>query len=306
MPTVGGLNHVEVYVSDLDRSKAFWGWFLSSLGWSKFQDWPAGISWKLGETYLVLVQAEKKHRDVPYHRCRPGLNHLAFHAASREHGDEMTAKLRERGVKILYEDRHPHAGGPDYYGVFFEDPDRIKVELVAPDQTLDAQDRSVTVREIATGKGAVCERILRSLPDWFGIESSIVDYVRAVEGMPMWVGEVAGETVGFVALELKNDSVAEVHVMGVQLEHHGHGVGTALLDAAYAYLAERGFEFLVVKTLGPSHKDEGYARTRRFYLARGFRPIEEFQGVWAPGNPCLVMVQAVSPTGAHAGSPKPA
>jgi len=284
MPTVGGLSHVELYVSDLDQSKAFWGWLLSSLGWSKFQDWPEGISWRLDAHYVVLVQAEKKHLDVPYHRCRPGLNHLAFHATSREHVDEMTAKLRERCVKILYEDLHPHAGGPDYYGVFFEDPDRVKVELVAPAKSGTARRAGATVRELSTAKGAVCERILRSLPNWFGIESSIVAYVRAVEGMRMWIAEVAGEVVGFLALELKNDSIAEVHVMGVEREHHGRGVGTALLEAADAFLRERGFEFLAVKTLGPSHKDEGYARTRRFYLARGFRPIEEFQGVWAPGN----------------------
>jgi hypothetical protein len=38
--------------------------------------------------------------------------------------------LRRRGTGILYQDRHPHAGGDDNYAVFFEDPDRIKVELV--------------------------------------------------------------------------------------------------------------------------------------------------------------------------------
>ena len=41
-------------------------------------------------------------------------------------------KLNAKGVTILYTDRHPYAGGQDYYAVFFEDPDRIKVELVAP------------------------------------------------------------------------------------------------------------------------------------------------------------------------------
>jgi hypothetical protein len=29
-------------------------------------------------------------------------------------------------------DKHPHAGGPASYAVFFEDPERIKVELTAP------------------------------------------------------------------------------------------------------------------------------------------------------------------------------
>jgi hypothetical protein len=43
----------------------------------------------------------------------------------------MTCELRERGVTILYEDRHPYAGGDDYYAVFFEDPDRMKVEITA-------------------------------------------------------------------------------------------------------------------------------------------------------------------------------
>ncbi len=60
-----------------------------------------------------------------------GLNHLAFHAASRAQVDDVTVKLKARGVPILYADRHPYAGGPDYYAVFFEDPDRMKVEVTA-------------------------------------------------------------------------------------------------------------------------------------------------------------------------------
>ena len=68
----------------------------------------------------------------PYHRCRVGLNHLAFHADSRQQVDEMTEKLKGRGVTLLYTDRHPFAGGENHYAVYFEDPDRIKVELVAP------------------------------------------------------------------------------------------------------------------------------------------------------------------------------
>ncbi|TWM56020.1 hypothetical protein CHCC14814_2001 [Bacillus paralicheniformis] len=44
----------------------------------------------------------------------------------------MTMKLRERGCRILYEDRHPFAGGSGHYALYTEDPDRIKVELAAP------------------------------------------------------------------------------------------------------------------------------------------------------------------------------
>lgn len=129
---LGMLHHVEIYVSDLKRSADFWGWFLSELGYTLYQEWEGGRSWKLGDTYLVFVQAEEQYLDVPYHRCRVGLNHLAFHANSREQVDILTAKVLAKGMNVLYQDRHPFAGGENYYALFFEDPDRIKVELVAP------------------------------------------------------------------------------------------------------------------------------------------------------------------------------
>ena len=129
----GVIHHIEIFVSDLKKTIEFWNWFLEELGYDVFQVWEGGISWKLGETYIVFVQAEERFLDVPYHRSRVGLNHLAFHAASRGHVDDITQKLKEMGVPILYTDRHPYAGGKDYYAVFFEDPDRIKVELVAPE-----------------------------------------------------------------------------------------------------------------------------------------------------------------------------
>ncbi|NDI35506.1 VOC family protein [Chengkuizengella sediminis] len=126
------LHHVEIYVSNLKETIKFWEWFLDDLGYEVFQKWDAGISWKYQETYIVFVQTEERFLDVPYHRCRTGLNHLAFHAKSKEQVDEITLKLKEKGIQILYTDKHPYAGGEDYYAVFFEDPDRIKVELVAP------------------------------------------------------------------------------------------------------------------------------------------------------------------------------
>lgn len=126
------VHHIELYVSDLKNTLSFWGWFLEELDYESFQSWEQGQSWKLGETYLVFVQAEEKFLDTPYHRCRVGLNHLAFHAESRQQVDEMTKRLESRGVNILYKNKHPYAGGEEHYAVYFEDPDRMKVELVAP------------------------------------------------------------------------------------------------------------------------------------------------------------------------------
>ncbi|MCM3765127.1 VOC family protein [Neobacillus niacini] len=126
------LHHLEINVSNLNKTIEFWEWLLTELGYQQYQQWDFGISWKYGETYLVFVQAEERFMDPPYHRRRVGLNHLAFHVESREQVDAMTEKLKEKGLRILYSDKHPYAGGQHHYAVFFEDPDRIKVELVAP------------------------------------------------------------------------------------------------------------------------------------------------------------------------------
>lgn len=62
-----------------------------------------------------------------------GLNHLAFHASSRQQVDEITDKLKDKGINILYSKKHAFAGGDNHYALYFDDPDKIKVELVAPE-----------------------------------------------------------------------------------------------------------------------------------------------------------------------------
>ena len=126
------LHHVEINISDLNRSREFWGWLLTELGYEQYQEWKEGISWKHGDTYLVFVQTEERFLSHSYHRRSTGLNHLAFHAVSEQQVDEVASELKKRGIPVLYEDKYPYAGGPGHYAVFFEDPDRIKVELVAP------------------------------------------------------------------------------------------------------------------------------------------------------------------------------
>ncbi|MDZ4120792.1 MAG: hypothetical protein U1C33_00110, partial [Candidatus Cloacimonadaceae bacterium] len=107
----GTLHHIEIYVDDLPGTIDFWGWFLAEMGYSVYQEWDMGISYILGDTYLVFVQTEERFQGNVYHRCHSGLNHLAFHGGSREFIDEMYLKLKAKGISILYEDRYPHAGG---------------------------------------------------------------------------------------------------------------------------------------------------------------------------------------------------
>ena len=46
----GSLHHVELWVPNLPRAAAEWGWLLGELGYAPFQDWPQGRSWRLGAT----------------------------------------------------------------------------------------------------------------------------------------------------------------------------------------------------------------------------------------------------------------
>ena len=131
-PRPGRLHHVELWVPDLSRAVAEWGWLLTSLGYEQFQDWEAGRSWNLDGTYLVVEQSPAM--SAPGHdRLRPGLNHLAFHAGPREQIDKLTAEAPEHGWTLLFPDRHPHAGGPDHYAAYLASTDGYEVELVAAD-----------------------------------------------------------------------------------------------------------------------------------------------------------------------------
>ncbi len=142
-------------------------------------------------------------------------------------------------------------------------------------------------------KSDLCEPILRSLPDWFGIEEAIVHYADEINRLPTWLALDEAQVLGFVSVKQHNQHAAEIYVMGVRAEAHRRGIGRGLIAQAEAWCRMRGVEYLQVKTLGPSHSDTYYAKTRSFYEAMGFRALEEFKQIWDEHNPCLVMVKKI-------------
>lgn len=125
------LHHIELYVSDLARSRDFYEFLLPRLGYTLYQEWDKGFSMKMAEQYIVFVQTPAEFLEAGYHRCRTGLNHLAFHGGSCKQVDQLRQDLMTRGVKLLYDDRYPYAGGENHYALYFEDPDGMKIEVVA-------------------------------------------------------------------------------------------------------------------------------------------------------------------------------
>jgi hypothetical protein len=68
-------------------------------------------------------------------------------------------------------------------------------------------------------------------------------------------------------------------------------------DAAEIYLmaVAQDVELLQIKTLSASRPDAGTARRRAFWLACGFRPLEELPTLWDPSNPALQLIKTVAP-----------
>jgi ribosomal protein S18 acetylase RimI-like enzyme len=140
------------------------------------------------------------------------------------------------------------------------------------------------------GQSNLCEPILRLLPDWFGIEAAILNYEEEIDRLPTFLAKSVGQLLGFLSVKQHYPESAEIYVMGVRPEARHGGIGRALMQEAEAYLKSRGVEYLQVKTLSPSNPDPAYTQTRAFYLAMGFRPLEEFEQIWDEHNPCLILI----------------
>jgi catechol 2,3-dioxygenase-like lactoylglutathione lyase family enzyme len=130
LPVAGTLHHVELWVPDLTRAVDSLGWLLERLGYALHQEWPAGRSWRLGPTYLVVEQSPAL-TGSRHDRCAPGLNHLAFHVGDDAEVERLVAEGSEHGWTLMFPDRHPFAGGGDHYAAYLENQDGFEVELVA-------------------------------------------------------------------------------------------------------------------------------------------------------------------------------
>ncbi|MCB5274529.1 hypothetical protein BJG92_02065 [Arthrobacter sp. SO5] len=127
---LGALHHVELWVPQLGRARAEWGWLLTRLGYQLYQDWPDGCSWRRGPTYIVVEESPALSSRV-HQRTAPGLNHLAFSAGSRQHVAELAADAAAHGWTELFPESYPHAGGPDHFAAYLVNSDGFEAELIA-------------------------------------------------------------------------------------------------------------------------------------------------------------------------------
>jgi GNAT superfamily N-acetyltransferase len=135
--------------------------------------------------------------------------------------------------------------------------------------------------------------LLARLPDWFGIPEANANYVEEARTLPTIAALLNDDVVGVCLVTRHFPESAEIELLAVRRDLHRHGVGRRLLARAEDDLRRDGVRVLQVKTLGPSDDYEPYTRTRRFYEALGFLPLEEHFNLW-PDDACLVMVKPLA------------
>ena len=158
---------------------------------------------------------------------------------------------------------------------------------------MEVVNNNILVQTATTNCGKLCEKILRALPDWFGIEESLLQYVKDANIMPTMLAKVDDVVVGFITIKKHFSDSAEIHCMGILPQYHRKGIGKLLIEELENHLNSDGIKILQVKTVSANRECNAYAKTRDFYKAVGFIPLEVFPTFWDKANPCLVLVKQI-------------
>ena len=127
----GGVHHVDLVVSSIERSLPFYRELLGPLGWHRISE----VEGERGETIFYLggpetaIGLREALSGSDHDRYRVGLHHLCFEAPSRAAVDERADWLSGQGAEIE-SGPEEYTYMPGYYAVFFYDPDGIKLEIV--------------------------------------------------------------------------------------------------------------------------------------------------------------------------------
>lgn len=126
------IGHTGINLSNSGKSFKLWKDLLDYLGFKITEEGKSHFDASDGQGYLCVSVTGKKYSVDGFHRKRTGLNHIAFRVSSSELVDQFVSEfIAPRNIDTLYGGAKAY---PEYvkgyYAVYFEDPDRIKVEVV--------------------------------------------------------------------------------------------------------------------------------------------------------------------------------
>ena len=124
-----GTDHLNLTVNDLERSTAFYDVILAALGFRRVA-YKNDVIWANAHMSVGIYAAAPEEQGAVHTRRRVGFHHLALRARCREDVDRFHQFLVREGITVLDAPAEYPQYGPDYYAVFFADPDGMKLELV--------------------------------------------------------------------------------------------------------------------------------------------------------------------------------
>lgn len=120
--------HPSINVTDVN----FYEDLLTYLGFNKVAGFRNGIGMSDGTVSVWVFKVAKRFSKNSFHRKNVGLNHLAFRVDSSADVDLFyTDYILKNNIPVLYggPKEYPQYE-PGYYAVYFEDPDRLKLEVM--------------------------------------------------------------------------------------------------------------------------------------------------------------------------------
>ena len=113
------LHHLDLTVTNLERSVALYDRLLTRLGFTRKATLPSEVpEWTSAWLSIGLHPAKTIQ---PHDRYAPGFHHVAFNADSRKAVDTCHSFLRAEGVTIL-DPPAEYGYSPGYYAVFLPIP----------------------------------------------------------------------------------------------------------------------------------------------------------------------------------------
>jgi ribosomal protein S18 acetylase RimI-like enzyme len=144
-----------------------------------------------------------------------------------------------------------------------------------------------------TKKAEYTNTILHKLPEWFGIEESLIHYVETVNKYPYWAAFDKDNCIGFFSGKIHYNRTGDIYVCGIDPKYHGKGIGTLLYKELEKYFVENNCKYIIVKTLSEKNPDKNYEKTRKFYTKNGFEELITLTEMWDENNPCLIMIKRI-------------